>query len=159
MSALKALLRLLHQVENSALWIALATMLALALLQIVLRNFFDTGLLWIESFLRILVLWLAMLGAMIGTRERNHIRIDILSRFASMRAKAWLSRINALFASMICLVAVYASIRLVIFEYQDGLTAFAWVPVWFCQLILPIGFLVMFLRLARDVVMPIRGEL
>jgi len=159
MSALKALLRLLHQVENSALWIALATMLALALLQIVLRNFFDTGLLWIESFLRILVLWLAMLGAMIGTRERNHIRIDILSRFASMRAQAWLSRINALFASMICLVAVYASIRLVIFEYQDGLTAFAWVPVWFCQLILPVGFLVMFLRLARDVVMPIRGEL
>ena len=159
MSALKALLRLLHQVENSALWIALATMLALALLQIVLRNFFDTGLLWIESFLRILVLWLAMLGAMIGTRERNHIRIDILSRFASMRAKAWLGRINALFASMICLVAVYASIRLVIFEYQDGLTAFAWVPVWFCQLILPVGFLVMFLRLARDVVMPIRGEL
>ena len=159
MSALKALLRLLHQVENSALWIALATMLALALLQIVLRNFFDTGLLWIESFLRILVLWLAMLGAMIGTRERNHIRIDILSRFASMRAKAWLSKINALFASMICLVAVYASIRLVIFEYQDGLTAFAWVPVWFCQLILPVGFLVMFLRLARDVVKPIRGEL
>ncbi|SVB88361.1 uncharacterized protein METZ01_LOCUS241215, partial [marine metagenome] len=152
MSALKALLRLLHQVENSALWIALATMLALALLQIVLRNFFDTGLLWIESFLRILVLWLAMLGAMIGTRERNHIRIDILSRFASMRAQAWLSRINALFASMICLVAVYASIRLVIFECQDGLTAFAWVPVWFCQLILPVGFLVMFLRLARDVV-------
>ena len=159
MSALKALLRLLHQVENSALWIALATKLALALLQIVLRNNFDTGLLWIESFLRILVLWLAMLGAMIGTRERNHIRIDILSRFASMRAQAWLSRINALFASLICLVAVYASIRLVIFEYQDGLTAFAWVPVWFCQLILPVGFLVMFLRLARDVVMPIRGEL
>jgi TRAP-type C4-dicarboxylate transport system permease small subunit len=159
MSVLKALLRLLHKVENSALWIALATMLALALLQIVLRNFFDTGLLWVESFLRILVLWLAMLGAMIGTRERNHIRIDILSRFASMRAKVWLSRINALFASMICLVATYASIQLVAFEYQDGLTAFAWVPVWFCQLILPVGFLVMFLRFARDVFMPIRGEL
>ena len=159
MQALKVLLRCLHQLENSALWLALATMLALALLQIVLRNFFDMGLLWIESFLRVLVLWLAMLGAMIGTRERNHIRIDLLARLSSRQAKHWISKGNALTAAVVCLIATYASMELVLFEYQDGLTAFAEVPVWVCQIILPVGFLVMFLRFAREVVAPDREGL
>ena len=151
MHVLRVLLRWLHRLENSALWLALATMLALALLQIVLRNFFDMGLLWIESFLRVLVLWLAMLGAMIGTRERNHIRIDLLSRFSSNQAKAWIGKGNAMIAAVVSLIAAYASFELVVFEYQDGLTAFAKVPVWVCQIILPVGFVVMFLRFTRAV--------
>ena len=66
----------LHRLENIALISALISMLGIAVLQIFLRNFFDSGFLWAESFLRILVLWVAMLGAMVATREKNHISID-----------------------------------------------------------------------------------
>ena len=48
--------------------LALVSILVMALIQIVLRNVFDSGLLWAESFLRILVLWIAILGAMVATR-------------------------------------------------------------------------------------------
>jgi len=72
---------ILHRVEDAALILALASMLVMALAQIVLRNFFDTGLLWAEPFLRILVLWVAMLGGMVATREGRHIAIDAAARY------------------------------------------------------------------------------
>ena len=55
----------------------------LALLQILLRNAFGFGFLWAESVLKILVLWIALLGAMVATREDHHIKIDLLERFLS----------------------------------------------------------------------------
>ena len=48
-----------HRLEDGALVLALVSMLVMALTQIVLRNVFDSGFLWAESFLRILVLWVA----------------------------------------------------------------------------------------------------
>ena len=49
------LVDVLHRLENIALISALISMLGIAVLQIFLRNFFDSGFLWAESFLRILV--------------------------------------------------------------------------------------------------------
>ncbi|MDZ7685875.1 MAG: TRAP transporter small permease subunit [Gammaproteobacteria bacterium] len=73
--------RFLHYIEDGALIAALVSMLSMALLQIVLRNFFGTSLLWIEPFVRILVLWIAVLGAMVATRQGNHISIDVVARY------------------------------------------------------------------------------
>ncbi|MFT6012233.1 MAG: TRAP-type C4-dicarboxylate transport system permease small subunit, partial [Candidatus Azotimanducaceae bacterium] len=75
------LFRYLHRLEDSLLVFSLLAMLLIALGQIVLRNGFDSGVLWAESFARILVLWVAMLGAMVATRENNHISIDAVSRY------------------------------------------------------------------------------
>jgi TRAP-type C4-dicarboxylate transport system permease small subunit len=119
----------LHRLEDGALVLALVSMLVMALTQIVLRNVFDSGLLWAESFLRILVLWVAILGAMVATRDRNHISI-----------------VSLLFAAVLCAIAAYHSVVFISYEYEDGTIAFAEVPVWFCQSIMPIGFGVMALR-------------
>lgn len=67
--------------EDGVLMLIFASTLGLAVMQILLRNFFDIGLIWLESYLRMQVLWLAMLGAMVATREGGHIRIDLLARF------------------------------------------------------------------------------
>ena len=67
--------------EDGVLMLIFASTLGFAVMQILLRNFFDIGLIWLESYLRMQVLWLAMLGAMVATREGEHIRIDLLARF------------------------------------------------------------------------------
>ena len=135
-----------HRLEDGALILALVSMLTVALSQIVLRNLFDSGFLWAESFLRILVLWVAMLGAMVATRERNHISIDLLSRLFSSRFFSSLQIVSLLFAAVVCATAAYYCVVFISYEYQDGTIAFAGVPVWFCQSIMPIGFGVMALR-------------
>ena len=118
-------------------------MLLMALVQIVLRNFFDAGLLWAESFLRILVLWVALLGAMVATREGNHINIDALSRLLSDVQQKILGLVTNLFSATICGLVAYSSIEFIQYEYEDQTTAFGVVPTWLCQVIIPIGLFVM----------------
>ena len=59
----------------------LISMILLSSGQIVLRNFFDIGIIWIDPLLRVLVLWTALVGATVASRENKHIRIDLLSRY------------------------------------------------------------------------------
>ena len=93
------ILRTLHLLEDTALILSLVIMLCMALLQIVMRNFFESGFLWAESFLRVLVLWVAVLGAMVATRERNHINIDLISRFLANRHSRWAERLTNIFSA------------------------------------------------------------
>jgi TRAP-type C4-dicarboxylate transport system permease small subunit len=51
-----------------------------------------------------------------------------------------------LFAAVLCAVAAYHSVVFISYEYEDQTIAFAEVPVWLCQSIMPIGFGVMALR-------------
>ena len=146
MALFRTAFRWVHRLEDSVLILALLSMLIMALTQIILRNFFDSGFLWAESFLRILVLWVAMLGAMVATRERNHISIDLLSRFVHPRIFRPLLALAQLFAASICFAAAYYCVDYIRYEYEDGTIAFASVPVWLCQSILPVGFVVMGLR-------------
>ena len=50
----------------------LLVMILLATTQILLRDLLETGLSWADPVLRLLVLWLALLGAMAATRDHNN---------------------------------------------------------------------------------------
>ncbi len=146
MTNLSRVSRSLHLLEDAALIAALFVMLGMALLQIIMRNFFDSGFLWVESFLRILVLWVAMLGAMVATRERNHINIDLISRFLKSELTIWLQPLTHLFSSLICAVCAWYAVGYVQYEFEDRTVAFGFVPVWVCQSIIPFGFSIMAIR-------------
>jgi TRAP-type C4-dicarboxylate transport system permease small subunit len=135
--------RWLHLTEDALLVFSLLAMLVIALAQIVLRNGFDSGVLWAESFARVLVLWVAMLGAMVATRENNHISIDAASRYLPTRWQPYFAALTSLLAGLVCGIVAWYCLELVRFEYEDQTLAFAQVPNWACQIILPIGFAVM----------------
>lgn len=145
----------LHSLEDGALIAMFSAALGLALLQIVLRNAFDMGFLWLESLLKIQVLWLALQGAMIGARQAKHIRIDLLMRWLPTNVANHITRVLSLFSASMCGLAAYAGSELVAFEKLDGLIAFGSVPIWVCQLILPGAFAVMSVRFAIQVIFPI----
>ena len=136
----------LHLLEDAALIMALLVMLSMALLQIIMRNFFDSGFLWAESFLRILVLWVAMLGAMVATREGNHINIDLISRYVKSDLTLWMQALTHMFSSLVCAACAWYAVSYVQYEFEDGTIAFGFVPVWVCQSIIPFGFSIMAIR-------------
>lgn len=138
--------RLLLLLEDALLALLLTAMILLAAAQIVLRNFFDSGISWGDPTLRLLVLWVALLGAMAATRDNNHISIDILSHFLSPRNQARLQRLTNLFAAIVCFVIAWHATRLVMMEKSDGSIIFASIPTWVGELIIPLGFGVMALR-------------
>jgi len=143
---LKRPVRAIHFIEDAALVTALVTMMAVAVTQIGLRNFFDSGMFWADSFVRILVLWVALLGAMVATRENNHIKIDALARYLPMNISRHVSAFVAVFASLVCGVISWYSLEFVLLESENPSMAFAQVPHWVCELIIPFAFAVMSLR-------------
>ncbi len=141
-----AWIKLLHRIEDSLLAGLLGAMILLAGLQILLRNFFDAGLLWIDPLLRILVLWLGLLGAAVATRNDRHIRIDLLSRRLGAKADRWLAVATDQASGWTCLAVAWFSLRWIHLDFADGLTAFARVPAWLVESIVPVAFALMGVR-------------
>lgn len=132
--------------ETFFLLFFLLTAVFLASIQIFLRNFFDTGIVWADSALRILVLWIGMIGAMFASRNKKHIRIDVLSHYLPVHLRNNIWRITELITAIVCGIVAYYSIKFIQYEYADGTIAFANVPVWLCETIIPIAFSIMSLR-------------
>lgn len=145
---LARLQRAIHRIEEAIVVALLGAMILLAGAQILLRNFLDSGLAWSDPLLRVLVLWLGLLGAMLATRENKHIRIDILSRYLPARLKVLGNAVTALFSAAVCAILAWHSGRFVHYEWQDGSEIFYNVPAWLAELILPVGFGIMALRFA-----------
>lgn len=136
-------LRILHRIEDIIVSILLFSILIFAVVQIILRNGFDNGIIWGDSLLRILVLWLGLVGAIVASRSDKQISIDVLSQFLMGKTKKLAEIFNNLFAGLVCLTISYFSFLFVQLEYQDAIIAFANVPAWITESIIPIGFLIM----------------
>ena len=136
----------LRRLEDLMLVAVLTVMIVLAIGQVALRNVWGSGIAWAEPLLRILVLWLALLGAMAATRDRNHISIDVLSKFLSDSLKRFTQGVTNGVAALICALLAWEGGQLVLLDYEGGAKAFASVPSWVCELILPFGFGIMGLR-------------
>jgi TRAP-type C4-dicarboxylate transport system permease small subunit len=141
--------RLFHwigAIEDTVLVLLLGGMLVLALLQIILRNFADTAILWADPALRIGVLWIGLLGAVAASRDGRHITVDALSRALPLKLKKIAGMVSDLFTVTVTLVLAWHAGRLVLEDRSYGVTAFAEVPVWLCELILPVAFVLIAIR-------------
>ncbi len=130
----------LLKTESALLVLLLVSMIVIAVLQIVLRNFFDIGLLWAQSYIRIAVLWMTLLGAMLATRTKEHIAIDVLLHRLRANWQTLIHRFTDFFSAMICFIMTYHSSLFIYSEYQDGSIAFANIPMWLCEAIIPVAF-------------------
>ena len=140
------MLRWLHRLEDSCLIILVSLLVLLPLLQISSRSLGLTTPLWIDQSVRLLVLWLAMAGAMLASRDNSHIRIDILDRLVQPRLAGRLTRCGHLIAAGCCATLAWQTGKLTWIDYQDGVDAFLQLPLWLCELIIPLSFAVMALR-------------
>ena len=145
---LESALRLLHRLEDGLLALVLGFIVLLAPLQIFLRNFFDAGITWGDPLLRVLVLWVGMLGALAATRGRRQISIDVLSHLAGERVQSGVGVVTSLFTAVVCAVVAYHSTRFVASEIEYQTTAFAGVPAWTCEIVIPVAFGLIALRYA-----------
>ena len=138
--------RILQRLEDGILVGVLTMMIGMAAVQILLRNFFSTSVIWGDALVRTGVLWVGLIGAMVASRQGNHIRIDVISRYLTPRLRVWIGCAVDLFTAAICAAVAYYSLLFVYSERVYGDTAFAQVPTWLCEVVIPIAFAVMAMR-------------
>lgn len=145
-AAIDNTLAFLRRLEDGILVSLLILMIGMAASQVVLRNFFDSGLYWSDSLVRVAVLWVALVGAMVASRDDSHIRIDLVSRVVSPAYKHRVQRLTRLFTFGVLCLFTWGSGNFVYYEYVDEAIAFGDVPAWLLEVIMPIGGGVMAIR-------------
>lgn len=162
--AIKAIWHGLHRLEGVVLVLLLSSMILLAVAKIVLRNAADSSIVWADPFLSVAVLWIGLLGAMIAARDNSHIAIDVATRYLPEKLARASAALIALFTAGVCSLLAWHAGRFVRDEMEMGGAAFAQVPAWVCEIILPIAFGLIALRyllIARGVLLgerPVRQE-
>lgn len=136
--------------EKAILIFILSLMVLLSFLQVILRNVFSTGILWLDPLLRHFVLWIAFLGASLATQNEKHIKIDILSRLLSQKNQHLSRFTTATFSTIVVVLLFIASIKFLSDEISAQTTVFTIANIqiksFHMQLIIPIGFGLMFFR-------------
>lgn len=151
---IQRLLKILEQIENTAMAVFALVLIFAAAAQVLLR-FFDVGLIWLDPVLRALVMWIAMLGALAATRHDKHINLDALTRSLSGWSLRAARLLTMLFSAAICLVMAKASYGLVQLDRESATPLVNDIPAWWVEVILPVGFGLMALRFAlRAFVLP-----
>ncbi len=151
-------------IENLALVVILSGMILLASGQILLRNVFSGGFAWADEALRLMVLWVAMLGAVVASREDRHISIDVLARVLPDVIKRWTIALVNVFTAAVSFTLAWFSWEFVAESrlYEDQLLND--LPAWLFQSILPAAFFLIgyrysiwFLRRARLLLSGVEG--
>jgi TRAP-type C4-dicarboxylate transport system permease small subunit len=135
-----------NRVEEVLLVCLVVGMLALGFLQILFRNLISIGIVWIDPLVRHLVLWIALLGASIATRENRHISIDLLSGRVSPSHYSRVQGAVQLFSAVVCFLLIHPAVRFVQNDYVAGKTLAFGIPLWLAQAVMPAMMLVMGVR-------------
>ena len=152
LSVLARLERLGRQAENTALVVLLGALVLLAVGQIILREVFETGFFRADELIKLLVLWLAMVGSIAATRDNRHIRIDALSHLLPKNAVIAIRLFVDVFAAVVCGVIAWQAWRYLQLEIEFEDTVLINVPAWMAHVIVPAAFALMSYRFAVSVI-------
>ncbi len=121
-------------------------MILLAVTQIVLRQFFDDTIVWADELIKIIVLWLAMVGSIAAARDNRHIRIDVLSHILPEKGIVLTRVVVDLFAAAVCAVIAWQAWRYLKIEIEWQETVLIDTPAWLAHVIVPAAFLLISYR-------------
>ena len=124
----------------------LSLMILLSFGQMLLRNFFDMGIIWGDTLLRQWVLWVGFLGASLAVNHDKHISIDVFSSMSSLFWKRIIKAFTHFSAGIISGFLTWAAWSFMQFEKDSESVLFLDIPVWIFQTVLPYSFMVIAIR-------------
>lgn len=148
-----------RRIEDGVIVTLLSAIVLLAGAQIVSRNLGAGGLVWSDQVLRILVLWVAMFGAVAAARDNSHAIIDLVVHRLPDLPKRMLESAVCGVTAALCAFIAWHSALFVRDESQYGAILFGDVPAWPFQLAIPVGFALIAWRYAVYTVLAARGAL
>jgi TRAP-type C4-dicarboxylate transport system permease small subunit len=135
---------------------ALLLLLLLVFGQVVLRNFFETGIPAADVLSRYLVLYVTFFGAALAIEQHRHIRVDVIAAFLEHHQVRRLQPVFHLLSGVVCVLLAQAAMR---FWYDDWETVSAserWASV--LALITPFGFCLLAVHFLLAAMFPHRAE-
>ena len=138
--------RVLRDGENLLVVAALAALMALPLIEMVLRQF-HSGISGSTGFVQHFTLIVGMLGGAIAARDRRLLSFSTLTSLLTGRVKSTARILSGGVAAAISAFLCVASVQFLLTEKQGGERLAYNIPNWIVELVLPIGFAMVAVRL------------
>jgi TRAP-type C4-dicarboxylate transport system permease small subunit len=138
-------------------------MVLLAALQLALRWTLSTGLEWADLQLRQLVLWVGLLGGVLASANRRHLRMDLAEHHLPVSVRNLVLRFVSAVGALISLVLAYLSVGFIHSEVQSGgkldrimfgMSLRQWIP----EVVIVAGFALMGVYFLAAAVLPVSQE-
>ncbi len=151
--------RWLREVENLLVSLALAALVLLPLGEIVLRKVFQTGISGATAFQQHLTLLIGLLGGALAAREGRLLTLSTLMDFLKGQGQVFARVFSSAFAAGISVFLCVAAAQLVQTEMEAGKILAYGIPLWTIQLVMPVSFGVIALRVLWRAAESWRGRL
>jgi C4-dicarboxylate transporter, DctM subunit len=136
-----------HRLENLAVVIALAAMMALPLLEAASRLLFQKSFFGTSTLVQQLTLLVGMIGGAIAARQDRLLSLSAATNFLTGRWKTGARFASGAVAAAFVVFLALGSAKFVLSEKEAG-TVMAWqIPLWTVQLLMPAGFALIAWRL------------
>lgn len=99
-------------------------MVGLSFMQVLLRLFFHSGIVWLDPLLRHMVLWAGLLGAALAARYSHHFALEAFVHFAPRKMHRPLQVFAAYFTTFASGLLFYAAFKFIRDEFAYGSVAF-----------------------------------
>lgn len=126
--------RVLDGVDRLARWVivaASAAMIAIVVLQVLLRYGFNASIDWSEEISRLLFVWCMFLAIPLGIREGAHVGIELLVTHLAAAARAELARACALGGAALMLVVLWQALKVAALTWDEMMQSVNLSANWF----------------------------
>ena len=148
----------LGKIEAGFLCLIVAMMIGLAILKIVMRYVFSASLLWSDTMLQHLTLWLCFLGAALASCERRHISIDVLNRILPDKYTRWTNLVIDAAALVVIAILAYYGFLFLGDEQSSEAVLIGSVPLWWAKTIIPCGFVLIGIHVVLQIGIHLTGS-
>ncbi len=139
----------LARAENLVVIAGLAAMMLLPLLEAALRAFFNKSFFGSSTLVQQLTLLVGMLGGAIAARENRLLSLSAAVNFLKGRSMTVARFVGGAVAAAFVVFLTIGSMQFVLDERTDP-KIMAWgIPLWWAQLLMPLGFALIVWRLLR----------
>ncbi|WP_394196830.1 TRAP transporter small permease [Litoreibacter albidus] len=107
-------------------WIVSAMLIivvAITLLQIIMRYAFDSPLIWSEELVRLIVVWITFIGASAVCYDGRHLNVEVFFKAAPPRLRVAMRVFNAVVSLAFLAVLGWHSITLLKIEMMQDMSA------------------------------------
>ena len=141
---------MVDKLEEGVIAFILAAMTLLTFVQVVLRYVFNSGLFWALEATTYMFGWLVLFGMSYGVKVGSHIGVDLFVKMASPRVQRLIGIATGLLALLYAGIVLYGAVIYVDKMHTLGVEAED-IPLqrWLLLIIVPIGFALLFVRLAQ----------
>jgi len=101
---------MVDRVERVAIVVLCSLLVLIVAVQVMLRYFFSTGLMWGEEAIRLSFVWLVCLGIARAFRHGTHVSVELVVRRLPQRLRAFASLVNSLLCLTVMCVVIYSGL-------------------------------------------------